>query len=172
MRKVISYLSGIVFSSFVFLFVLFGCKSNVLRSGQKIVFPDVPPIYQGDTIQINLKEIKLIAFINGECWTCLNDFSLWESFTKEMNGLEEQISFMFYVKALDYEAVKGSLKLFGFSHPVYIDRYNSFIRINNFKANDTKWFLINENNEILLAGNSINDKSSKRKIRQIIKRYK
>lgn len=150
------------------LFICGGCKNQrkeeikneiVSRIGSRVILPDSLQYrsLMDSIVPIPEKSIKIVTFINGECFQCLNSFIEWKDAMHEFQSFNE-ISILFYVKTQDFKSLKKPLADIEFLHPFFIDPRSDILYLNHIPENQrlAHTFLLNKNNEIVLMGSPVN----------------
>jgi hypothetical protein len=148
--------------------LLFGCSqikndeadSVVLKwMGKKINLIDTLPVY--DPISNSFTKYrkpagpdKLIVYIDGTCFTCAEDFVMWGDMVRAFD--KSNVDFLFYLNVVDLETMKPYFHKWRFTHPVVIDKTNSFYVGN--KISPIKLYqamVLDKENKVILFGNPV-----------------
>ena len=143
------------------------------RIGKLVVFPDsleyrslydsLPPL--------PTKKIKIITFINGECYACLNQFIDWQeigdTFIRDGN-----VDILFYVRSLDFYSIRQVLVDVDFRYPFYIDPHSDILYLNSipYDKKNLQTFLADQNNRIILIGSPVHNPKMMNLYKQEIRR--
>lgn len=102
--------------------------------------------------------LKIVTYINADCNQCLYDLLAWKEILK--NHQNDKVSFLFYIKIFDLDALALHLNEIEFQYPVIIDYYGTFSKENSLiEEKMYQTFLVDGNNKIMLIGNPLlNDK--------------
>ncbi len=130
--------------------------------GKKITVIDSLPLYSskeelfitGDFIT---NQEKIIVYINGTCFTCLEDLVYCKKIVKDMSDAD--VKFLFYIHASDFDIVRLYLKRWKFSYPVILDKKNIFFTTN--KVSDNKLLqamILDKYNRVKFIGNPVGNK--------------
>ena len=101
-----------------------------------------------------MEKEKIVVYIDGECFTCAEDFLEWKNIVKDFEN--ENIEILFYLHVSDFEILKPYLKKWNFSYPIIWDRYNQFF-ISNKLSNDRLFqvMLLDNNEKVKFVGNPL-----------------
>ncbi|SMO92862.1 Redoxin [Flavobacterium resistens] len=184
-------------SLIVLLFFCFSCmkkdenlnKINAIKLlaentiGKKIFLPKKIIIYKPfgsylkDSINISKSELKVYAYINASCSTCLNNIKLWDKFALEIKdyGVPVILILQSYdeFELFKYLCEKREIKKF--PYPFFFDQENSFVKNNKFMIeNETfRSVLTDKENNIIMVGNPfISEGMKKLYIKEIKRRRK
>ena len=142
-------------------------------NGQKIIYPELPLIFLGDTIPEPVrKDLRFVSMIDGTCWTCLANYSALKEVFDQIQalGFGSSVSSLIYIEALDYQEVSAPLALFGFFYPVYIDRYCKIYSQNNLDGKIGS-LLIDKDDRVLWAGSIPRAPSEIKKFFKVVRKY-
>ncbi|WP_170288574.1 thioredoxin domain-containing protein [Flavobacterium resistens] len=151
--------------------------------GKKIFLPKKIIIYKPfgsylkDSINISKSELKVYAYINASCSTCLNNIKLWDKFALEIKdyGVPVILILQSYdeFELFKYLCEKREIKKF--PYPFFFDQENSFVKNNKFMIeNETfRSVLTDKENNIIMVGNPfISEGMKKLYIKEIKRRRK
>lgn len=150
---------------FVLGFLLFACnevnKRNrtviYKRSGTSIDFIDTLRYYSLGKGWINRPSqygLKVTTYINADCSACLDELISWKKIINELKT--EKISFLFYVKIFDFNALELFLTNIDFPYPIIVDKSGNFYKKNALNEDKLyQTYLVDANNKIVLIGNPL-----------------
>ena len=159
-----------IFPLFLLVFLCLVCCKNPDRKniektlseriGTRVILPDIL-LYRSisdSLLPLPERKTKVVIYINGECFACLNDFIDWMEIGDSLTSSGE-VDLLFYVKAPNYEAIRKELTDVEFKSPFYIDPLGDILFLNNIQPDSRllHTFLINRDNEIILIGSPINN---------------
>lgn len=179
-----NYFTSKLLILFISSLIVISCKENkdkemILKDivernlGSKLHLPKNMNIYKpfknykADSTKIMNSNIKVCAFINASCGTCISKINEWEIFANEVSKYNVPIMLICGANNYDrFEFIKylcesGSVK--GFLYPFFLDQKNKYLELNSFmeKEESFKTVLVNNENKILLMGNPIDNKKIK-----------
>jgi hypothetical protein len=128
--------------------------------GKQVTFPDsleYRSIYDS-IVPLPEKDIKIVIFINGECYACLNQFIDWQDIGDSL--IEEgNVDLLFYIRTLDFNSIKQILSDIEFKYPFYIDPKGDILYLNDIPHDQkiVQTFLVDQDNKIVLIGSPVNN---------------
>lgn len=152
-------------------------KKEILSwTGKQIYFPkDLKfKLNNVDTIcpQLYRTEFKILVYVDSTgCTPCKLNIFNWKELIMEVNEVNKNVSFLFYINAADYKIVEQTLLMNRFDYPVIIDKENKINKMNHFSSNSMfHIFLLDRDDKVLLLGNPIgNQRLKKLYIEQLLK---
>lgn len=127
------------------------------KIGKEMVLPLLPTA--------KLKEkFKIVSYINGDCYSCVEELKLWEKLIQETEISEEfDVDYVFYVFSSDFEFLKKNYDFFSKDKIIVMcDKDKEFFFRNSLSVNKLLHsFLLDDKNKILLVGNPVLSKSVK-----------
>jgi hypothetical protein len=146
-------------------FTFYGCESNIHRVNKKIIKEWIgkeiilPELYDNSNQNAFSGGLKVVAKINGNCYSCLMDLKKWKTFMENIPH-KGKISFCFYLVISDSAVYKNlNKKEIHFDHPVIYDEDNKFQKQNKLNSNSIfHVMLLDSSNRVLLIGDPINNK--------------
>lgn len=151
------------------------CNTNKLSTmlfnmrGQEIVFDDLVPNLYGrnlssGNVRFPEKFSRLIVYYDStECQSCrINKLYEWENVIKKENTSNGkfEVMFVFSPNSNQSPLLKRTLATTKFSHVVWLDEKNVFLRNNSFIPRDIRFhvFLLDKNNKIIFVGSPLDSK--------------
>lgn len=131
--------------------------------GKEIVYPKelVFTIQGADTLRDGHRHkclYTILSYVDSVgCTSCKLQLPRWQSFIEEIDSISKgraNVYFVFHSK--NEQEVINTLKVNRYRYPVWIDRYDSFNKLNHFPSDMAfQTFLLNENNKVIALGNPI-----------------
>lgn len=146
--------------------------ANIIKKwdGKEIILPKIKP---NNVEQILPVDFKIVTRIKGDCYPCLAQLKLWNSFINKILK-ERKILFNFYIVISDtlmYRKINE--KELHFDYPVIFDLDDQFKKLNKLENNDVlQTFLLDQTNKVIVIGNPINNPKLEELYIQTIKTYK
>ena len=169
-------MSKIVIRFIICIFLTFiGCVSNTHKENEKIINEWIgkkiilPELYDNGNQNAFSDRLKIIAKINGDCYSCLINLGKWKTFMENI-PYKEKISFYFYLVTSDSMVYKNLNKeKIHFNHPVIYDEYNKFQKQNKLNSNSIfHVMLLDSSNRVLLIGDPINNEKMTNLYKKVI----
>lgn len=107
------------------------------------------------------KKAKIMTIINASCGTCIEELKKWNDFIKITDTSLVGYVFLLYSNDDLMTFENTNENYLQFLYPYFIDKENKVIEKNGFNIEQKNYstFLLNEENEIVLVGNPIYNKS-------------
>ena len=159
-------------SIFLIVFLLLSCNNRV-KDVQKIVkewtgkgiqFPQNPECMLLDSIiqcpETDNNNYKILLYVDSlGCTSCRTKLSEWKRLIQETDTLFVQkpdFLLFFQPKTNGLEELKMLLRSNGFNYPVFIEKENVIMKLNNFpKEPKYQCFLLDKENKVVMVGNPV-----------------
>jgi hypothetical protein len=154
-------------------FCFYSCNKNKRTNAQKVVsewtgkemkFPaglQCVSIMK-DTACIDLygDNYKILLYIDSlGCTSCRLNLSKWKNLIAEADSVfqkKPEFLFFFQSKKNREKELQVILKSDGFRHPVFIDKTNAIMKLNNIpKEQEYQCFLLGKDNKVVMVGNPV-----------------
>lgn len=148
---------------YIAIFILCACsRQSEIQSmyskwaGKEIFFPqelDFRIYPQDSSVTIDFNNAKIVHYIDSaECLSCKLDLFKWQSFMTKLPN----INLLTIIGNVETRDIKYFTFQHKFSHPIFIDRADSFNILNQFSESDMfRTFLLDSTNHIVAIGNPI-----------------
>jgi len=154
---------------------LFSCKQSENKKlqskaiiaewvGKGIKFPQNIECFKIDsTIQcpeINRENFKILLYVDSVgCTSCRTKLMEWKILINQSDTIFENkpdFLYFFQIKSNGIRELKMVLRNNRFDYPVFVDKENAIMRLNNFpKETQYQCFLLDKNNKVLAIGNPV-----------------
>jgi len=153
------------------LIIMFSCNKNEgssetlhikIKSFKKITLPDSKMPAR--------KQLKIVTYINGDCYACVKELAEWKGFFINDSS---RVQFLFFFSSLDTAHFFSYVKEhFDFGYPLFYDKESEYLTKNNIKKYDKMFqtFLLDKNDSVVLVGNPFLNKRLMNLYRQEIDR--
>lgn len=145
-------------------------------SGKEVLFPEkvVFTVQGKDTVNFSMSgKFKILTYVDSVgCISCKLQLDKWKIFMEEMNtNGADSVKYLFFFSPEKRRGFLGTLKAFGFVHPVCIDEKNRLNELNGFPPKDEAFhtFLLDKDNKVLAIGNPIHNPMVKELYLKIIR---
>jgi hypothetical protein len=154
---------------------IYGCERNSHKENEKIIKEWIgkeiilPELYDNGNQNGFSDGLKIVAKINGNCYSCLINLRKWKPFMENIPH-KEKMSFYFYLVISDSTVYKNLNKEeIHFDHPIIYDEYNKFQKENKLNSNSIfHVMLLDSNNRVLLIGDPTNNKNMEYLYKKVI----
>lgn len=131
--------------------------------GKEILYPEetVFTVQDGDTLDnVLLKEYSytIVNYVDSTgCTSCKLQLPRWNTFIQEIDSIsKKKINLCFIFHPQDIQEVINVLKVNSFKYPIWIDKDDSFNKLNHLSSNMSfQTFLLDKNNKVVSIGNPI-----------------
>lgn len=131
--------------------------------GKEILYPEetVFTVQDGDTLDnVLLKEYSytIVNYVGSTgCTSCKLQLPRWNTFIQEIDSIsKKKINLCFIFHPQDIQEVINVLKVNSFKYPIWIDKDDSFNKLNHLSSNMSfQTFLLDKNNKVVSIGNPI-----------------
>ena len=101
---------------------------------------------------------KILLYVDSVgCTSCRLNLYQWKRLINESDSIftgKPEFVFFFQPKKRDEKELQIIFRNNGFSHPVFIDKENEIMKLNNFPSNrEYQCFLLDKENKVILIGN-------------------
>ncbi len=133
--------------------------------GQKITLPkniefiNEPKTHNTAERLINGEDLKIVAYIDGNCSACLNSLLFWQNFSKKISSLEIDCSLILYVQTENKDYFKKDvIDRLKINVPCLFDKEADFISLNKLHDQRFQAVLLDIDDKVLLIGNPVLNK--------------
>ena len=141
-------------------------QNNLLKElvERRIVLPNGLEAYYTNKDSIGIfnwdeyaSKKKIVTFINGDCFSCVEDLMMWEQLISDFDLKDVIFVFYIYIDPDQFEPVRKYTLKSGFSSVILIDKDNKFAQSNNIPITNKllQAMLLDEANNTLVFGNPI-----------------
>ncbi len=129
--------------------------------------------YGKDTVDFvaNNGKFRIVSYIDSlGCISCKLKLPEWKEFMKETDSLSQgSVSYAFYFNPKNLKELQYSFKRDRFTHPVCIDKEDTFNKLNHFPGDLMfQTFLLDASNKVIAIGNPVNNGKVKQLYQDII----
>lgn len=162
----------------LFILLLCSCSkspkehlSNLVSewTGKAIIYPNdlAFTLWGQDTVETDFFRVpyKIVSYVDSVgCVSCKLQIFAWEAFISELNlRFQNNVSAFLFFHSGKSEEISFILKRDKFNNPVYIDKNDSFRKLNHFPSEtEFQTFLLDKNNKVLAIGNPIHNPQIKK----------